>query len=108
MVRYQIKFLEDLNNFRMPSCSVVAGKKIKRIFTIFDFDGAGMSTFDLAIINHYRNAGALTSDYYPETMAQAFFINMPFMLRSISGLAKSFVDEKTRKSMVFCGSDYLP
>ena len=101
-----VKFLEDMNNFRFKACSEALGKRVETVFLIYDCSGAGVTTIDRTLIAMYHSFGDICLAMYPETLVKIACVNVPWALRWVITMTKSFVDEKTRDKYIVCGEDY--
>lgn len=105
--RYEYWDYEMQLRFRMPVCSIIAGKKIQTGMNIVDLTEWKMSMFNSQVIGILKRCGQVMSDYYPETMGATIVINAPFLFKGVWGIAKGFIDERTAAKFRICGGDYM-
>ena len=65
-----------------------------------------MGLWNSKTIHFVKIAAKLSQDSYPEIMGKMFICNAPMLFTGIYSLAKGWVDEKTRKKITLCGSNY--
>jgi len=56
----------------------------------------------------FKRLIGIVQSHHPERLNKCFIINASFIVRTIFGLVKPFLDPKTAKKVETVGSDYLP
>ena len=74
---------------------------------MFDLAGFGVSSWNKASMNLSKLAIGVSQDYYPEVLGKLFIINANWFFTSAWGIAKAWVDERTRAKISMLGKDYL-
>nr|XP_043635364.1 sec14 cytosolic factor-like [Erigeron canadensis] len=94
--RYVVFTLERILS-RMP-----AGKE--KFVAIADIKGWGYTNSDY---RGYLAALSILQDYYPERLGKMFVVNVPYVFMAAWKMIYPFIDEKTKKKIVFVDSKHL-
>ncbi|KAK7399292.1 hypothetical protein VNO78_10473 [Psophocarpus tetragonolobus] len=76
--------------------SMPAGQE--KFVGIAELKGWGYSNSD---VRGYIGALAILQDYYPERLGKLFIVNAPYIFMKVWQLVYPFIDEKTKKKIVF-------
>jgi hypothetical protein len=83
--------LTGLSDFRIP-----VGQE--NFAAVIDMRGWGYSNFD---IRGYLVALNILQSYYPERLGRVFLIHVPYIFTAAWKIVYPFIDERTRKKIVF-------
>jgi len=73
---------------------------------VHDYRGATMLSINTSVKAASRELIRIFQDYYPETLAKKFFINVPSFFETVYSLFSSFIDEQTRQKFIICAGGY--
>ncbi|XP_071689391.1 sec14 cytosolic factor-like [Rutidosis leptorrhynchoides] len=94
--RYVVFTLERIL-LRMP-----AGQE--KFVSIADVQGWGYTNSD---VRGYLAALSILQDYYPERLGKMFVVNVPYLFMAAWKMVYPFIDEKTKKKIVFVEKNQL-
>lgn len=94
-------------HFRLPACSVAAGRYIGKATLIIDLAGFRLSTFYSAR-SDLKMISGLAQDNYPEAVQTMMIINAPKVFTVVWSFLKPLLDKRTREKINILGSNYLP
>lgn len=106
LLRFQAKMNEHLLSHIFPSCSREKNTYISQMFTILDLKKASSKLFSKKVYSLLKQSFASSQNNYPEILAQMFVINSGLMVKAGWSVIKAFIDEKTKKKIITCGSDF--
>ncbi|EOY22667.1 Sec14p-like phosphatidylinositol transfer family protein, putative isoform 3 [Theobroma cacao] len=79
-------------------------KRQEKFVVIGDLEGWGYANSD---IRAYLAALSLVQEYYPERLEKLFIVHAPYIFMTAWKIVYPFIDNKTRKKIVFVGSKTL-
>ncbi|XP_021286472.1 random slug protein 5-like isoform X2 [Herrania umbratica] len=79
-------------------------KRQEKFVVIGDLEGWGYANSD---IRAYLAALSLVQDYYPERLEKLFIVHAPYIFMTAWKIVYPFIDNKTRKKIVFVGNKTL-
>jgi hypothetical protein len=91
---------------KFPSCSRQAGKLIEKQLSILDMKDEAMKFVFGNTKKFLKITTEIAQNYYPEILGEMIIINAPFSFKAVWAIAKSFIDEKTRKKISIEGNKY--
>lgn len=96
--------------FRLPGCSVAAGKFVGKTLTIVDLQGFAISKFDKDMRDYLKAISKLSQDNYPELLGKMVIINTPWVFKAVWNFVSPMLDKRTRDkiSMVGGAKEYTP
>ena len=71
-----------------------------------DMTNGSISTINSQVYALLKRMAALTSDNYPENMAQLLVVNAPFLFAGVWAVVKTFLDERTTKKIKIIGGSF--
>ncbi|KAL6077836.1 CRAL-TRIO domain-containing protein [Balamuthia mandrillaris] len=83
--------------FLETACSMLQ-EPTDKFAVVADLSGVGYSNVDMPLSKEVLR---ILSDYYPERLGEAYFVNSPFIFKSIWNVLKVFLDEETRSKFKF-------
>jgi hypothetical protein len=106
LLSYQARQYEYLLNSILPICSQSAKKHVSQTFTILDLKKASTKLLSKKFYNFVKLTSQNSQNYYPEILGQMFVVNSGLMVKAAWSVVKAFIDDKTKKKIITCGSDY--
>lgn len=90
-----------------PYMSMLEGRRIDSTVIIHDLKDFGLTqTFDSEFKDWFSMLAKAAQDNYPEMLAESYVVNGPFIVNIAWAIAKTFLNEKTRKKIHILGSSY--
>lgn len=105
MMRYHVYEYEKLLQYRLPACSLKAGRQIEQSLTILDFNGAALSQFS-SVYSIVSEVSTIAQNYYPEMLGKMYIINAPMLFTAVWTLVKQLLDEVTVSKIEILGYNY--
>ena len=101
---------EATQHWRLPACSLAAGKYMGKSVTVLDMGGLQLSTFDADCRKQVATVAAISSDNFPESLHKMFIVNAPKIFRVVWAVVRTFLDKRTRDKIAILGGrdEYLP
>lgn len=96
---------QEVQRMRMREASERLGQTVTKQVVIMDLDGLSMWP-DKNALACFKEFIRVTSTYYPETLAQHFFINAPFIFTGIWAIIKGWLDPVTAQKMHVLGRNF--
>lgn len=107
LVDYYINSYQLLLHCIFPECSRVAGKMIDKTCTILDIKGFNVSKVMGGDTQKFQKLSSqIAQDYYPELLGKLFIINTNWLFSVLWGIAKVWIDKKTKKKIKIIGGSY--
>ena len=90
-----------------PYLSMLEGKRIDSTIIIHDLKDFALSkVFDSDFKDWFGLMSKIAQDNYPEMIAVIYIVNSPWIVNLAYALAKTFLNENTRKKVQIMGSNY--
>merc|ERR1719253_1515404 len=86
---YHIAQQEDIARIK-KELTEEKGKLIQKTFCIVDMRGAGLDT--KKGLDYVKAWSALDEQYYPDTMSKLVIVNAPWIVPTLFGVVKRFLD----------------
>jgi hypothetical protein len=95
---------------RLPSCSLRSGHLAHQYLIICDLQGFAITKFNADARKVIRMVAKLCSDHYPETMAETYIVNTPWIFRTVWAFIAPLLDPRTRGKMRMLGGakEFVP
>ena len=104
--KMNIQHQENIINNVLPACSAESGKNIHQTLTIIDLKRFSKKLLSKKLYNYLKVSFSNLQNYYPETLGNLIIINSSIIFKACWTVIKPFLDDKTKKKILFCGRDY--
>jgi len=75
---------------------------IQQVTIVLDVDGLSMASLHKPCLQVLEAMTAMDKEHYPEGLSKIFLVNCPTIISIVWGIVKIFIDERTRKKVIFC------
>ena len=90
-----------------PYMSMIEGRRVETSCLIHDMKDFSLSVcFDKDCRDWFGYLAGVAQDCYPEMLEKCYVVNAPFLINAAWALAKTFLNEKTRKKVQIIGSSF--
>lgn len=97
---------ERILNQILPSCSKALGRNVHQLFSLVDLRKFNSKLVSKKIYEFLKISLGNSQNYYPEVLGALFIVNSSLVFKACWAVVKAFLDEKTKKKITMCGSDY--
>lgn len=107
MLKYNIQMVDNLINVKFPICSKAAGRNVSQFINIIDLKNLSYKLISKKIYDYIRNDSDIMQNNFPEVLGKLYILNTGILFNAVWAVIKTFLDEKTKKKVIFPGSKYL-
>ena len=109
-LRYFIWFQEATLQYRLPACSLAAGRLVHSSVYVVDMAGFSYASFTPDFRAALRAAAFIAAEQYPGTMERIFVLNAPRSFRIVWTFLRALIPRQTAAMISILGGpqDYLP
>jgi hypothetical protein len=107
LLRFNVKKIDFLVNKIFPICSKAYGKNVSQFINILDLKGFSIRLMSKKVYDYIRVDSSNMQNGFPEVLGQLFVLNTGYVFTTCWALIKGFLDERTKKKVVFPGKNYL-
>jgi len=106
LVYHNIHSYEELMLKKLHVLSIEQEKVVEQNTNIMDMTGFGIGKMNKSTWHLVKLMSGVAQDNYPEILGATYIVNAPMVFTGVWAIAKSFIDEKTRKKINIVGGGY--
>ena len=106
IIRYHIREMEKTEKYRLPACSVKAGKEIDKIFMVLDLKDAPNLLQIHSSLSLLQKLLAIDNSNYPELLSKLIIINAGMIFTGIWRVVSNVLPRETVEKISILGSSY--
>lgn len=107
LLKYNVKKIDFLINKIFPICSKAYGKNVSQFINILDLKGFSIKLMSKKVYDYIRMDSSNMQNGFPEVLGQLYVLNTGFVFTTCWSLIKGFLDERTKKKVIFPGKNYI-
>ena len=107
MLKYNIKKVDYMVNHILPICSKAHGANVSQFINIIDMKNFTYRNISKKAYNYISSDSSNMQNYFPELLGNLYVLNTGIIFNTVWAIIKTFLDERTKKKILFPGKDYL-
>lgn len=106
VINAHIHLIERFVHVVLPTCSRLVNKRIETSLTIVDLKNLSLLSLTKGPVREFgERLTYIAQNYFPETLGQLFFVNVPTFFSLIWKIIKPWLNENTRKRITILSSN---